>query len=266
MKNLDSLFLFAEYCYAYHANISSNDEMVDKLEYLADMAELNVPLGFFEGMRKLDKKHFVISDNDLIKYASQKLNISEETIRSDKILMLEVKSMAYAISEGIALNLEKRHFTNDIPTDLLIYMLMDFSHEDDVCEVACSNGYMPAIIGMNCQSVTSFDLVQELNGFAEKNVKAAGYPKDNLRFLVDAPPYRKTLRNQNLKFDKIYTNAALNGSQYEQAKKLLKKSGRLLAFLNSRNKADVIYYDGKDNPLFEIKDKIFSIEDDLSVN
>ncbi len=264
--DLKSLIIFDELCSAYDYKIGSNQKMVEILETFAQSSFTSFPKEFFDGMRILDRKHFVVSQDELVRYAGEKLNLTEEKIRSDNIIMDAADSLPYNISDKLAIEKSRKHFTNDITTDLMTYMLLEISKDDDVCEIPSSNGYMAAIIGMNCRSVTSFDLVKDLNGLASRNISSAGYSKGNINFVEDVPPYRKTIKNLDNSFSKIYTNAAISKSQYYDTKKLLREKGRMVALVQENNKLSLVYHDGRDKILFEMKGKYFLLENDSNLN
>lgn len=175
--HLKSFLFLAEIAYNSTIRITSNLERVNTLEKLANDAQCHIPKTFFDAMRKIDFRHFVIKFDDLMEHASKESGIPLELIVKDKIIAEEANSLIYAIKMIVPLDTKLKHFSNEIGYDALIYSLLGLKQKDDVCEIVSCNGYLPALIGFNCNSVTSFNLFPELHCLPESNLKLAGYPQ-----------------------------------------------------------------------------------------
>ncbi len=267
---LESFFRLNQELQQYETGPSTNSEFVDCLELCALRAGTNLPKSLMSAIRQIDRRHFVVKFDEIIEYAFQALNIPKKKAANDSGIISKMKMLPYSLRKSsVAVDFNHRHFTNNIEYDLFLYAALHLKKDDDVCEIASVNGYLPALIGLNCKNVTMLNLLPELHGMPEKNLELAGYAKGNIEIINDCCPYGNTLHAKNLenRFDKIYSNIPLNPAQYSSAKKMLKENGTFISPVKIRKmESRIMHYGGEDTAIATLSQDLFCLDDEINFN
>lgn len=267
---LQSFIALSESISNYKKEIVSNDDRVNTLEELARNSQCFIPQQFFNAMRHVDVKYFVVQFDDLMQHTSKESGESVESILLKPDVVSFAKDIIYSLKSPPPLSFTINDRSTDIVFDALKYCLLDINSRDNVCEIASNNGYLPALIGIGAASVTSFNLYPHVHGFPELCLSCAGYNKAPLMIVTDKTPYKKSLYSQDYskQFSKIYSNVALNQAQYTQCKKLLGVNGRMVVpVLDSSNDIMLILHlDGEDIELMDFVEPISILPSELNLN
>lgn len=258
---LQSFIALSECIHNYKKEIGSNEDRVNTLEELARNSRCFIPQQFFNAMRMVDVRYFVVQFDELMEHASKESGDSVESILERPDVVSFAKDIIYSLKTPPPLGLSINECCTDIVFDALKYCLLDINPRDNVCEIASNNGYLPALIGVDATSVTSFNLYSHIQGFPELSIIGAKYNGlGTITVVNDKTPYKKSLYSDKYSksFSKIYSNVALNQGQYAQCKKLLKLNGRMVVpVLDSSNDIMLILHlDGEDIELFDFVEPI----------
>lgn len=268
--DFESFLKFRDQLHAYEHEPRTNDEFAYALEVCSLNAGINLPNELLKTVRKFDVKHFVAKLDDILEEISLGSELPVELLKKDPQVMDDLMALPYSLNQmAMALDMKKKHFANTIFYDMFLYNAINAKKDDDVCEIASLNGYLPALIGMSCRSVTMFNLTEDLHGLPENNFKLAGYDLGNITIINDSCPYRKTLHDKSFrkKFSKVYSNLPLTPSQYSDAKKLLKPKGILFTpVVSKESEVELMYFDGKDNLLATLDQSLPTLEEELKFN
>lgn len=266
----ESFMKFRDELMVYENSPKTNDEFVYALEICSLRIEISLPKELFETLKKVDIRHFVAKLDDILEEVSKSSNVPMNEIRSDKEAMRDLIALPYSLSGmAMALDMENNIYSNPILYDLFVYNFLEINKDDEVCEIASLNGYLPALIGMNCSKVTMLNLTANIHGLPENNLKLAGYSLGNITIINDSCPYRRTLHDKTLqgKFSKIYSNIPLTPSQYSSAKKLLKPNGVMFVpAVFRKSEIDMMYYNGEDNVILTLEQLLPTLEEEIKFN
>lgn len=264
-NSLETILELYEALNEYEYIPQNNKDYVRAVDLCALRMELDLPRNLIASMNKFDRKHFVIKFDELLKYKPFLGNSK----KIDEDLMKLARIFPYQLQRGLLpIDGFTKHSTNAIHYDLLMYLQLGIKQEDEVCEIGTLNGYLAAIIGNNCKSVTSFNLYPELHGLPDKNLELAKYDKNNIKIINDACPYGNTLHCSRFlkKFDKIYSNFAMREHQYEAAKRMLKPDGILITKVKIGSKYPLMRYRYDDDSLAVFTYPFLTLGDELNFN